>query len=162
MRKEGRPEEQRIDRVHVEDVEFDELRRDKVRPRTDSAEVSRKQVSTEKVTVSRREITRAEETEKPKYLKDQDIGRIVIEEIPEKTEVPKSDVSRKVAEKPKSAEVTVKRHEVEEVPRMHVKEDVIKVGQLDVTDLEKAPVESRRLEERVATYREKVEGARKV
>ena len=45
---------------------------------------------------------------------------------------------------------------------MRVKENVVKVGALDVTEFEKRPVESKGIEERVTTYKERVEEARKV
>lgn len=43
-----------------------------------------------------------------------------------------------------------------------MKEDVIKVGVLDVTQLEKTAVEYRKVKEREETYKEKVDGARQV
>ena len=43
-----------------------------------------------------------------------------------------------------------------------MKEDVIKVGVLDVTQLEKTAVESRKVNEREETYKEKVDVTRQV
>ena len=162
MRKVETLEKQSIDRVHVEDVDIDKVRQEETKPRKDDTEVSRTQVTTEKVTVSRSDIARSEDMEKPKYPKDLDIGRIVIEEIPvEKDESLKHEILPKDL-KSKSTDVTVTRHEVEEYPRTHVKEDVIKVGKLDVTDVEKTLVDSTPVAERVTAYKERLEGARKV
>ena len=156
-------EKQRIDRLHVDDVGFDKVTREESKPRKDDTEVSRTRVTTEKVTVTRSDIARTEDMEEPEYPKDLDIRRIVIEEIPaERDETLKSQVTPKEAVKPRSTDVTITRHEVEEFPKTLVKEDVIKVGKLDVTDVEKTLVESRRVGERVSTYRERLEGARKV
>lgn len=158
-----KPVEKRIDSLDVKDVQYDQVRRDLSKPLRDDTEVSRTQVTTERVTVSRREITSAEEIDKPTHPKELDIGRIVIEEIPEEQEErSKRVVSRKEEIEPRSTEVTVTRRDVEEVPRRESREDVIKVGKLDVTDLEKTPMESRRVEERVTTSREKLDGPHKV
>lgn len=148
-----------IDRLHVEDVEFDKAYETK--PRTDDTKIFREHVTTDKVTVSRGDITRTEKIDKPKYPKD--VGRILIEEVrEEKQDKAKPDVSMEEELKPRSTEVRVTRHEVEEVPRTDVKEDVIKIGKLDLTEMEKIPLESRRGEEIETTYTERVDGARKV
>lgn len=153
--------EQKIDRLSVEDVEIDKLR--EIKPRRDDTKVSREQVTTEKITVSRRDKTRAEDTEEPRYPKELDIGRIVIEEIPEmKEELPKREISRKKESKLRSTELTVTRREVDEVPRTNVKDDVIKIGKLDVTEIDKVHLESWRVNERVKAYTERVNGAHKV
>ena len=109
------------------------------------------------------------ETEKPRYPKDLDVGRIVIEEIPEEKEkVPKREVPKKEQIRPKSIEVTqheveeATQHEVEEHPKTYVTEDVIKVGKLDVTHLEKEMVEAKTVQERIKIYKDRVDGARKV
>ena len=162
MRKVETLDKQRVDRLHVEDVDFDKVRQEETKPRKDDTDVSRTQVTTEKIIVSRSDIAPTEDTEKPKYPKDLDIGRIVIEEIPaEKDETLKHDVLPKDV-KSKRTDVTVTRHEVEEFPRTFVEEDVIKVGKLDVTDVEKTLVESGRVGEKVAAYTERLKGARKV
>lgn len=160
VRKDEEPEKKKIDRLHVKDVEFEKVRETK--PRTDETEISCDTITSEKVTVSRRDITQAEETEKPRYPKDRDIGRIVIEEIPEqKEQIPMGRDVRKGDFKPSRTDLTVTR-QVKDDSRKYIKEDVIKVGKLDVTELNKTPVESKQEEKRVATYTETVDGVHKV
>ena len=127
----------------------------------DETKVSRKGVETEKVTVTRTDGGRKEEIERPRYPRDQEVGRIVIEEIPEEKDEKLRDVYSKITEKPRTTEVTVTREEVTDVSRPFDKEDMIKVGKLDVDELEKRAVESRRVEERLLTKRERVERPRK-
>ena len=161
MRKEGAPEKDTIDRLRVKDVEFDKVRQTK--SYTDDTKISHDKVTSEKVTVSRHDISKTEETEKPRYPKERDIGRIVIEEMPEeKKEIPKEKLVRKEDVKPKTTQLTVTRHHVEDDTSRHVKEDVVKVGKLDVTELDKTPKESRREEKTITTHEETVDGGRKV
>jgi hypothetical protein len=95
------------------------LRKEQVRPK-----------STE-VTVTQHEVE--DLPQKPKYSKDLDIGRIVIEEIPEEIkDLP--NVHRIEKDATKSTEVTLTRHEVEDIST--VKEGILKLGKLDVTWLE--------------------------
>ena len=207
MTKETKPDRERIDHLHITDEDFDQISETK----SYKDEISRQQVTTETITVGRGEIGRLEETEKPRYPKDLDVGRIVIEEIPEekenvpKREVPKKEqirpksievtatqyeieeraktypeqreVGRLVIEelpekihkrpqkyptRPKSTEVTARREQVSDVSRPYEKEDMIKVGRLDIHELEKTEVEPRRIQERPLREKEKVEHLRKV
>ena len=161
MRKEEAPEKDTIDRLRVKDVEFEKVRQTK--SYTDDTKISHDKVTSEKVTVSRHDISKTEETEKPRYPKERDIGRIVIEEMPEeKKEIPKEKLVRKEDVKPKTTQLTVTRHHVEDDTSRHVKEDVVKVGKLDVTELDKTPKESRREEKTITTHEETVDGGRKV
>ena len=147
-----------MERLPVEDVESNKFRGTKTRK--DDTKVSREMVSSEKITVSRRDVTRADKTEKLKYPMELDIGRIVIEEIPEKEgEMSKLEVSQKDKAKPRRVGLTVMQDKVEEVPRTYGKEDVIKVGKSDKTEMGKVPVEPRKLEGRVTTYTDRVDGA---
>ena len=101
-----------------------------------------------------------EETERPKYPKDLHVGRIVIEEIPEEREtVASHDILKKDEVKPKHED---KPYEVEKVPRTQVKEEVVKVGRLDVTDYEKMQKESQRLEQRKTYFTERTSKDQKV
>ena len=151
------PEIERIDHLHITDEDYGKISEMK----THKDDITRQQVTAETITVGRTDITRMEETEKPKHPKDLHVGRIVIEETPEeKEEIPKR--SKKEQIRPKSTEVTVKQHEVEEHPKTYVTEDVIKVGKLDVTHLEKEMVGDKTLQERIKTYEDRVIGARKV
>ena len=107
-------------------------------------------------------MTRVEKTEQPKYPKDLDVGRIVIEKIPEeREETPKHERVRQ-QRRPKSTETTVTQREVKEYPKSYVSEDVIKVGKLDVTHVEKDVVEGTKLEQRIKTLEDRVDGTRKV
>jgi hypothetical protein len=107
------------------------LRKEQVRPK-----------STE-VTVTQHEVE--DLPQKPKYSKDLDIGRIVIEEIPEEIkDLP--NVHRIEKDATKSTEVTLTRHEVEDIST--VKEGILKLGKLDVTCLELHVLESTNVGER--------------
>lgn len=101
-----------------------------------------------------------EETERPRYPKDLHVGRIVIEEIPEEREkVASHDILKKDEVKPKHED---KPYEVEKVPRAQVKEEVIKVGRLDITDYEKMQKGSERLEQRKTYFTERTSKDQKV
>ena len=157
--KDEKPETERIDHLHITYEDFDKISEIK----TQKDDITRQQLTMETITVGRGDVTRLEETERPKYPKDLDVGRIVIEEIPEeKEEIPKREVPKKEQIRPKSIEVTATNHEVEEHPKTYVTEDVIKVGKLDVTHLEKEMVEAKTVQERIKTYKDRVDGARKV
>lgn len=142
---------------------YDRVRQDESEPRKEGTKISCEQISREKVTVSRRDTTQSEQIEKPRHLKELDIGRIVIEEISEeKEELQKHDISRKEKVKPVTTDLTGSRYEVEEVSSAQVKKDTITVGKRDLTDIEKTLKESRHAEERVTSYRDLVDGTRKV
>ncbi len=103
-----------------------------------------------------------EETEKPRYPKDIDVGRIVIEELPEeKEQVTRRDVVKRDEVKPKRDDMET-RYEVKKVPRKQVQEEVVKVGRLDITDYEKTQRELGRMEEKTTTFTRKFEKDRKV
>ena len=95
-----------------------------------------KQVTSDKISVTGEDTHRKEETEKPRYPKAPDVGRIVIDEIPEgkqpliKRGIPKRD---KVKETRVDVEMC---DEVEGRQASHLKEDVVKVGRLNITDYE--------------------------
>lgn len=134
---------------------------DEAKPRVDETKISRREIETEKVTVTRTDRTRTEEIERPRYPRDQDFGRIVIEELPEgKTEKPR-DMYRKFMEKPRTTELSLVRQDVRDISKLREKEDVMRVGKLDVCQLEERPVESRKKEERLLRT-EKLEEPRKV
>jgi hypothetical protein len=102
-----------------------------------------------------------EATEKPRYPKDIDVGRIVIEELPEeKEEVTKREAVKRDEVKPKHEDLET-HYAVEKAPRKQVQEDVVKVGRLDITDYEKTPSEQERVEERI-TYTGRLEKDAKV
>jgi hypothetical protein len=156
-RKDEKPERERPDHLDIDD-DFDKTF--EIAPRKD--DVSRQKITSEKIIVSRRDKGEMDETEKSRYPKDLDIGRIVIEKTPEDEEILKRKVLRKEHDRPRSTEVTVTQHGVEEHPKTYVTEDTIKVGKLDVTHLEKEMVETKTLQERTKAYKDRVDGAHKV
>ena len=85
-----------------------------------------------------------EETEEPRYPKALDIGRIVIDEMPEeKQPVQKPDIRKR--NKVKETRVDMEpRDSVEQRQAPLVKEEVAKVGRLNITEYEKTPRESDR------------------
>lgn len=151
MRGDEKREKQRINRLHVEDVQFERVRQDKTKPQTDDTKVSRKQITTEKVAVNRRGETQVEKTKTSKYPKEVDVGRIVIEEIPEE----KERMPRRGDDKP-STDVTPRRQDVRDVPNRE-KDDTVKIGRLDLCDLEKEAVVSTKTEKRLVTTRDKID-----
>lgn len=152
MRGDEKREKQRINRLHVEDVQFERVRHDKIKPQTDDTQVSRKQITTEKVAVNRRGVTKLEETKKSKYPKEVDVGRIVIEEIPEE----KEQISRR-DDKQRGTDVTLRRQEVRDVTKDREKDDTVKIGRLDLCDLENEAVVSTKTEKRLVTTRDKID-----
>ena len=81
-----------------------------------------------------------EATEKPRYPKDVNVGRIAIEELPEEKEVTKRDVVKRDEVKPKHQDMETC-YAVEKIPRRQAHEDVVKVGRLDMTENEKTQSE---------------------
>ena len=67
--------------------------------RKDERIVSRREMATEKVYVTRIDRTRKEEIQQAKYPKEQDVGRIMIEEIPEEKDTERLDGALKVYQK---------------------------------------------------------------
>ena len=156
-----RIKEDRVDHYRPQGEEFDKAYTYDPKSRTDDTQVHQQQVTSEKITVSRKDITRMEETEKQRYPKDLDIGRIVIEEVPEdKDEVTERDFHRKDEVKRRHEDMET-RYQVERGPKPQIKEDIIKVGKLDVRDYEKTPREFERVEEST-TYTERMQKDRKV
>ena len=98
-----------------------------------------------------------ERQERRKHVKALDVGRIVIEEIPdEKRKAP--PVAKKENVRPKSVEITLPEQEVKEIPRRDIIEDVVKVGKLDVTNFEKKSLKSSRVQERSGTFKDWTHG----
>lgn len=96
-----------------------------------------------------------EETEKPRYPKDLDVGRIVIEEIAEeKKEVTKRDDFKRDEVKPRYEKHTKKLYRDEKDGKLQLREDVIGVGRLDITEYEKTQREPERVGERTTLQRE--------
>ena len=147
---------------YIEDMHYYKDKPYETKPRTDETRAYRSQVETEKITVTRTDGTRTEEIERPKYRKEHEVGRIVIEEVPEEKEERPRDIYRKYVEKPRTTEVTVTREDVSDVCKPYEKEDVVKVGKLDVHELNKTPMESRRVEERSLIRSERVDRPLKV
>ena len=149
----GKPKQDKIDHYRPQGEEFDKAYTYDYQSRTDDTEVSQKQVTAEKITVSKTDtFSRIEETEKPRYPRHLDVGRIVIEQIPEeKEEVTRRDVIKTDEVKPRYKDTEV-RYEVERRPKQQ-KEDVVKVGRLDITDYHKETMEFEPTKEKT-TYTE--------
>ena len=146
--------EERIDHYRLQGEEFDKAYTYDYKSRADATEISQQQVTAEKITVSREDIPLIEKTEKPQYPKDLDIGRIVIEETPEeKEEIPKRDILKR-DEVNRRREAMKTRYE--KAPGVQVKEEVIKVGKLDITDYEDIQKDSEK------TYIERLRKEQKV
>ena len=96
-----------------------------------------KRVRSENIKITEEDIHRSEETEKPRYPKSLDIGRMVIGENPEEKQ-PVVE-RRKIKDTPVDMETcdTIGRG-----PAPQVKKDMIKVGKINITDYEKKPRES--------------------
>ncbi len=77
-----------------------------------------------------------EQPETPRYTKDLDVGRIVIEEIPEKKqEIPKRKLLRKEQPRPKSTEMKVTQHEIEELPQKSNYRKDLDVGRIVIDEI---------------------------
>ena len=147
--------------THAKTAVFRKHYHDTTKPRGDETRVSQRQVTTEKVTVTRPGGSRTDKMQRPMHPKDHYVGRIVIEEIPEEKKE-KPQVYRKYEGKPRMTEVTATRDDVKDVSKTYQKEDVVKVGRLDIHGLEKMPEESRRPEERSLTKTETIQHYQKV
>ena len=143
-RREKKPKEERIDEHRPQGDEFEKAYTYDYKSRTDDAEISQKQVTSEKLTITGGDIPRMEETEEPTYPKALDIGRIVIDEMPEeKQPVQKPDIQKR--DKVKETRVDMEpRDSVEQRQAPLVKEEVAKVGRLNIPEYEKTPRESER------------------
>jgi hypothetical protein len=135
--------------------DLDPASRKEVESYTDGAPQQR--ITTERIAVSRHDITTTEEPEKPRYPKDLDIGRIVIEEIAEE-KIPTRKGPQHERSKTTAREI-MKTHE-SKAPRKEVTER--KIHQEHVIDYEERPWERRTLDERVTTYTDRLDGVRKV
>lgn len=160
-KKEKKTEERRIEPRYVEDDSTYKDHYETTKRRLDETRTSQRQLTTEKFTVTRTDGTRTEEIQRPTHPKDHDVGRIVINKIPEEKEE-EPQVYRRYEGKPKTTEVTVTRADVKDVFKTNQKKDVINVGRLDLHGLEKTPEESRKMEERLPTEIERVQYPRQV
>ena len=143
-RKEKKPKEERIEHYRPQGEEFDKAYTYDYKSRTDDMETLQKRETSEKITVTGGDIPREEENEKPRYPKALDIGRIIIDEMPEeKQPVKKPDIRKR--DKVKETRVDMEPcDKVEQRQASLVKEEVAKVGTLKITDHEKTPRESGR------------------
>ena len=98
----------------------------------------------EKIAVTGEDIPRMEAAEEPRYPKALDIGRIVIDEMPEeKQTVQKPDIRKR--DKVKETRIDMEPCDsVEQRQAPLVKQEVAKVGRLNITEYEKTPRESDR------------------
>ena len=141
-----KPKEERIDQYRPQGEEFDKAYTYDYKSRTDDTKTSMKKVTSEKITVSDTDRPLFEETEKPRHPKHLDVGRIVIEEIPEdKKKVTERDGFKKDEVKPRDDKELKKLHPVRKDLKPQVKQDVIEVGRLDITEYEKTQHEPERI-----------------
>ena len=78
---------------------------------------------------------------KLRYPDQLDNTIIVIEEDPEaRKEILNYEPPQKEEDKPKPTETLIQ-HEVNDVPSLHIKDSHIKIGQVDVSELQQAPEE---------------------
>lgn len=144
-----------MDPSFIEDTDQTAAWREKIKPHVDETKVSRKKVDTERITVLKSDTIQTEEPERQIYPKEQDVGRIVIEEISE--EQPHS----KYPDQPKSTEVAITREHVTDTSRPSETDDVINVAKLDLRKLESREVESRSTTKRPMKEKEWVKRQRK-
>ena len=141
-----KPKEERIDQYRPQGEEFDKAYTYDYTSRTDDTTTSMKKVTSEKITFSDTDRPLFEETEKPKYPKHLDVGRIVIEEISEdKKQVTERDGFKKDEVKPSDDKETKKLYPVRKGLKPQVKQDVIEVGRLDITEYEKTQQEPEKI-----------------
>ncbi len=145
-----------MESTYIDDIHYTTAKREGTKPRFDDAEESRREVETQRITIMKSGVTRTEEPERQIYPKEHDIGRIIVEEIPDE----KPGKYLKYPSDPKSTKVTVTREHVTEAPRPS-KKDVINVGKLDLQKLETREVELRRIVDRPLKEPERVERPRK-
>ena len=140
-----KPKEERIGHYRPQGEEFEKAYTCDYTSRTDDTTTSMKKVTSEKITVSDTDRPLFEETEKPTYPKHLDVGRIVIEEIPEdKKEVTERDGLKRDEVKPRDDKEIKKLYPVRKDLKPQVKQDVIEVGRLDITEYEKTRKEPER------------------
>ena len=126
-----------MDPSFIEDTDHRTAWREKIKPHIDETTVSRKEVDTERIIVLKSDTTQTEEPERQIYPKEQDIGRIVIEEISEER------LQSKYLGQPKSTDVTITTEHVTDTSRPSEIYDDYNVAKLDLRKLDSREVESR-------------------
>ena len=112
-------------------------------------------MKSEKIIVDAGDMPHMEKTEKQRYPKSLDVGRIVIEETPEEKEpLRKRDVLRRDEVKETCEEIET-HHQNGRIATTELEKDIVKVGRLDVTDYEKTFTESERVDKRVTSGTER-------
>lgn len=159
--KQEKPIKDAIDQYRPTGEEFDKAYSYDVQTRTDDTEISAQQVPFQKIAVSRSDIRSLDEAEKPRYPKHVDVGRLVIEEIPEEKIIPDRETVQRETLRHKITEIASTKTSVEEQQTKYVKEGVVRAGKLETTDFDGVTRESRRAEEKLTTQREIID-ARKV
>ena len=156
MRKDFKQKERTVVQCEDTDVDFDKI--SETKPRPDA--IPREKVTTEKVTVRRRDIISREE-QQPQFRKDLDIGCIVIEETPEdKRNIPRRDIAQRKPIMPNRLDLPINPREVKERPKKYIKGDVVKLGKLDTTNLDRVTEKSRRAEKKLTTQKETIDGTK--
>ena len=114
-----------------------------------------KYISSDKIIITKYDIPMQEETQRRKHPKDVDIGRIVVEEIAGEKELGPTKEQEQLRDTP----VTITRKEVKDIPKPQ--EESIKVGKLDLRDLEKEVIATSETEGTLITSTERVDHSRK-
>ena len=128
---------------------YDNVMDEKIRTQHQKAKTDQ-QIAKEKLTINRRDVQQAEDVEKARKEKQQEIGRIVIEEMPREVMIRGDGHSKE--------DLTVIRHDV--VTKRNINDD--KDQLLFGNELKKTDVDSKTVTERVATYKGRVKEAREV
>lgn len=117
----------------------------------------------EKLIVHGGDMPRTDEPMKPRSPKNLDVGRIVFEETPEEKEpMTKHDVQKRDEAKETHEDMETS-YKVERGLTTQVKQDVVGVGRINVSDYGRTPKQSERVEEMVKTsYTEKPRKYQKV
>ena len=114
-----------------------------------------KYISSDKIIITKYDIPKQEETQRRKHPKDVDVGRIVVEEIAGEKELGPTKEQEQLRDTP----VTITRKEVKDIPKPQ--EESIKVGKLDLRDLEKEVIATSKTEGTLITSTERVDHSRK-
>ena len=140
------PKKQKIERISLDEISE---QHEDVPERDVSEQLRPKNVE---VTITQQECEKQRERS-PRYVKNIDVGRIVIKKIPgEKEKAPLLPKKEKVRQK--SIDVTLPDQGIEELPREYIAKDVVKVGTFDVTDFEKHFVESSTVQNTTTIYKD--------
>ena len=130
---------------------------ERTQPRWDDTETSQRKLETEQVTLLKSDMVRREKLERGMHPNEQDVGRAVIEELPEEKhkKYPKYPSQRKYTE------VAVTKENVMDRSRLEKEQDMINIEKVDAHILETRQVEPMMMEERPLKETERLKHLRK-